>query len=134
MHAAYLQDQGRDHDQGIRHGEVDGLGIGGADLRPFHAGFMAATATAATCANRALSARRENCVKSREGTSQVQRLVIARHVLKEAKPLKLAHREPRAPESLGGRFGPGSFGGGAENNFSSVLDTSACTLEMQGLP
>jgi len=30
-----------------------------------------------------------------EGTSQVQRLVIARHVLKEAKPLKLAHREPR---------------------------------------
>ena len=32
-----------------------------------------------------------------EGTSQVQRLVIARHVLKEAKPLKLAHREPRAP-------------------------------------
>ena len=32
-----------------------------------------------------------------EGTSQVQRLVIARHVLKEAKPLKLAHREPRHP-------------------------------------
>jgi alkylation response protein AidB-like acyl-CoA dehydrogenase len=32
-----------------------------------------------------------------EGTSQVQRLVIARHVLKEAKPLKLAHREPRRP-------------------------------------
>ncbi len=32
-----------------------------------------------------------------EGTSQVQRLVIARHVLKEAKPLKLAHREPRNP-------------------------------------
>jgi hypothetical protein len=32
-----------------------------------------------------------------EGTSQVQRLVIARHVLKEAKPLKLAHREPREP-------------------------------------
>ena len=32
-----------------------------------------------------------------EGTSQVQRLVIARHVLKEAKPLKLAHREPRPP-------------------------------------
>jgi alkylation response protein AidB-like acyl-CoA dehydrogenase len=28
-----------------------------------------------------------------EGTSEVQRLVIARHVLKEAKPLKLAHRE-----------------------------------------
>ena len=28
-----------------------------------------------------------------EGTSQVQRLVIARHVLKEAKPLKLAHRD-----------------------------------------
>ncbi len=34
-----------------------------------------------------------------EGTSEVQRLVIARHVLKEAKPLKLAHREPRAPNS-----------------------------------
>ncbi|HEY2801992.1 MAG TPA: acyl-CoA dehydrogenase family protein [Chthoniobacterales bacterium] len=34
-----------------------------------------------------------------EGTSQVQRLVIARHVLKEAKPLKLAHREPRAPNA-----------------------------------
>jgi hypothetical protein len=32
-----------------------------------------------------------------EGTSEVQRLVIARHVLKEAKPLKLAHREPREP-------------------------------------
>jgi alkylation response protein AidB-like acyl-CoA dehydrogenase len=32
-----------------------------------------------------------------EGTSEVQRLVIARHVLKEAKPLKLAHREPRNP-------------------------------------
>jgi alkylation response protein AidB-like acyl-CoA dehydrogenase len=32
-----------------------------------------------------------------EGTSEVQRLVIARHVLKEAKPLKLAHREPRQP-------------------------------------
>jgi alkylation response protein AidB-like acyl-CoA dehydrogenase len=30
-----------------------------------------------------------------EGTSEVQRLVIARHVLKEAKPLKLAHREHR---------------------------------------
>lgn len=30
-----------------------------------------------------------------EGTSEVQRLVIARHVLKEAKPLKLAHREQR---------------------------------------
>jgi alkylation response protein AidB-like acyl-CoA dehydrogenase len=34
-----------------------------------------------------------------EGTSEVQRLVIARHVLKEAKPLKLAHREPRQPNT-----------------------------------
>jgi alkylation response protein AidB-like acyl-CoA dehydrogenase len=34
-----------------------------------------------------------------EGTSEVQRLVIARHVLKEAKPLKLAHREPRNPNA-----------------------------------
>ena len=32
-----------------------------------------------------------------EGTSEVQRLVIARHVLKEAKPLKLAHRESKEP-------------------------------------
>ncbi len=34
-----------------------------------------------------------------EGTSEVQRLVIARHVLKEAKPLALAHREPRQPNA-----------------------------------
>ena len=34
-----------------------------------------------------------------EGTSEVQQLVIARHVLKEAKPLKLAHREPRNPNA-----------------------------------
>jgi alkylation response protein AidB-like acyl-CoA dehydrogenase len=34
-----------------------------------------------------------------ERTSEVQRLVIARHVLKEAKPLKLAHREPRNPNA-----------------------------------
>jgi alkylation response protein AidB-like acyl-CoA dehydrogenase len=32
-----------------------------------------------------------------EGTSEVQRLVIARHVLKEAKPLKLAHRDSKEP-------------------------------------
>ena len=32
-----------------------------------------------------------------EGTSEVQRLVIARHVLKEAKPLKLAHRDAKEP-------------------------------------
>lgn len=34
-----------------------------------------------------------------EGTSEVQRLVIARHVLTEAKPLKLAHRKPRNPNA-----------------------------------
>lgn len=43
-----------------------------------------------------------------EGTSEVQRLVIARHVLKEAKPLKLAHRDSKEPNVDPLRPAPGN--------------------------